>query len=189
MHCLGHERTQRALSCSGRARSPSELSRRPTLVGLLLLYHPSVLRLPNTKLCPCSPAAANERTFLSWMGMAVTLGTIGTAIAGFAVTEDETGATKGIISQGTIELMTMLMLPLSIAIIGYAMYTFYMRSEFIRKKQVSICGGTGPSGLVWGLWCTCACLGECTTRFHASASLPPSPHPFPARYEHADWIF
>jgi hypothetical protein len=72
------------------------------------------------------------------MGMAVTLGTIGTAIAGFAVTEDETGATKGVISQGTIELMTMLMLPLSIAIISYAIYTFYMRSEFIRKKQASM---------------------------------------------------
>ena len=67
--------------------------------------------------------------------MATTLGTVSTAIAGFAV--DEEGAKhSGGISQGTVELMTMLLLPVSIAMIGYALFTFYWRSEFIRKKQV-----------------------------------------------------
>lgn len=40
------------------------------------------------------------------------------------------------ISQNTVELMTMITLPLSILMIAYAIFTFYWRSEFIRKKQV-----------------------------------------------------
>lgn len=81
--------------------------------------------------CMC---AANERTFLSWLSMATTLGTVGTAIAGFAV-EDES-ADKGGIKKSTVELMTLLMLPISVVMIGYALFTFYWRSEFIRKKQI-----------------------------------------------------
>eukprot|EP00887_Chlorella_sp_A99_P006188 scaffold3.g6188.t1 len=67
--------------------------------------------------------------------MATTLGTISTAIAGFAV-DEEGDKHKGAISQGTVELMTVTLLPVSIAMIGYALFTFYFRSEFIRKKQV-----------------------------------------------------
>ncbi|KAI8112615.1 hypothetical protein M9434_003936 [Picochlorum sp. BPE23] len=78
---------------------------------------------------------ANERTFLSWLSMATTMGTIGTAIAGFAV-EDEKGIRKGGIQKSTVELMTLLMLPISVLMIGYALFTFYWRSEFIRKKQI-----------------------------------------------------
>jgi hypothetical protein len=69
--------------------------------------------------------------------MAVTLGTVGTAIAGFAVEDDDAPAKhKGGVSQGTVELMTLLMLPISIGMIAYALFTFYWRSEFIRRKQV-----------------------------------------------------
>lgn len=72
------------------------------------------------------------------MSMAVTIGTVGTAIAGFAVEDEDTPSKhRGGISQGTVELMTLLMLPISICMIGYALFTFYMRSEFIRKKQAS----------------------------------------------------
>lgn len=80
-------------------------------------------------------AAANERTFLAWLGMATTLGTVSTAIAGFAV-EDSDAGHKGGISQGTVELITLTLLPVSIAMIAYALFTFYWRSEFIRRKQV-----------------------------------------------------
>ena len=84
---------------------------------------------------PCRPhRAANERTFLAWLGMATTLGTVGTAIAGFAV-EGPDGKKHGAISHGTVELITTLMLPISIAMIAYALFTFYNRSEFIRRKQ------------------------------------------------------
>ncbi|KAH7618884.1 putative Vacuolar transporter chaperone 1 [Nannochloris sp. 'desiccata'] len=80
---------------------------------------------------------ANERTFLSWLSMAVTLGSVGTAIAGFAVEdEDSPGQHKGGISQSTVQLMTLTMLPISICMIAYALFTFYWRSEFIRKKQI-----------------------------------------------------
>ena len=82
--------------------------------------------------------AANERTFLAWLSMATTLGTVGTAIAGFAVEDaDAPSHHKGGISQGTVELITLLVLPISICMIGYALFTFYWRSEFIRRKQVS----------------------------------------------------
>lgn len=63
------------------------------------------------------PCAANERTFLAWLSMATTLGTISTAIAGFAV--DEEGSKHGAaISQGTVELMTVTLLPISILMIA-----------------------------------------------------------------------
>ncbi|EFN54292.1 hypothetical protein CHLNCDRAFT_135880 [Chlorella variabilis] len=78
---------------------------------------------------------ANERTFLAWLGMATTLGTVSTAIAGFAV-EDAEAKHKGGISQSTVELITLTLLPISIAMIAYALFTFYWRSEFIRRKQV-----------------------------------------------------
>jgi len=78
---------------------------------------------------------ANERTFLAWLSMATTLGTVGTAIAGYAVDKD-TPTKHPTISTGTVQLMTMLMLPLSILMIAYALFTFYWRSEFIRRKQV-----------------------------------------------------
>lgn len=78
---------------------------------------------------------ANERTFLSWLSMATTMGSIGTAIAGFAV-EDDKAITKHGIQKGTVELMALLMIPISLLMIGYALFTFYWRSEFIRKKQI-----------------------------------------------------
>ena len=84
---------------------------------------------------PTRPCAANERTFLAWLGMATTLGTVSTAIAGFAV-EDAEAKHKGGISQSTVELITLTLLPISIAMIAYALFTFYWRSEFIRRKQV-----------------------------------------------------
>lgn len=76
---------------------------------------------------------ANERTFLAWLGMATTLGTVSTAIAGFVVDGRQR---PGGISQGTVELITLTLLPVSVAMIAYALFTFYWRSEFIRRKQV-----------------------------------------------------
>ena len=68
----------------------------------------------------------------------MTLGSVGTAIAGFAVEdEDSPEQQKGGISQGTVQMMTLIMLPVSIVMIAYALFTFYWRSEFIRKKQAS----------------------------------------------------
>jgi uncharacterized membrane protein YidH (DUF202 family) len=99
----------------------------------------------------CAPAhfdAANERTFLAWLGMATTLGTVSTAIAGFAV-EDSDAKLKGGISQGTVELITLTLLPVSIAMIAYALFTFYWRSEFIRRKQVGFFDDKVRMGVCW----------------------------------------
>lgn len=69
--------------------------------------------------------------------MATTLGTVSTAIAGFAVESDEPGAKhKGSISDATVELVTLLLIPVSILMSGYALFTFYARSESFRRKQV-----------------------------------------------------
>jgi uncharacterized membrane protein YidH (DUF202 family) len=78
---------------------------------------------------------ANERTFLSWLSMATTLGSVGTAIAGFAVA-DEKAITKHGIKESTVELMALLMIPISLLMIAYALFSFYNRSESIRKKQI-----------------------------------------------------
>jgi uncharacterized membrane protein YidH (DUF202 family) len=78
---------------------------------------------------------ANERTFLSWLSMATTLGSVGTAIAGFAVA-DEKAITKHGIRESTVELMALLMIPIALLMIAYALFSFYNRSENIRKKQV-----------------------------------------------------
>ncbi|GAB4820361.1 hypothetical protein N2152v2_007407 [Parachlorella kessleri] len=67
--------------------------------------------------------------------MATTLGTISTAIAGFAAEDDPTKKHKGAITHSTVELITTMLLPISIAMIGYALFVFYRRSEFIRRKQ------------------------------------------------------
>lgn len=85
--------------------------------------------------------------------MATTLGTVSTAIAGFSVEDGR--ERKGGISQGTVELITLTLLPVSVAMIAYALFTFYWRSEFIRRKQVGFfddkvrrCGAGGGAGEV-----------------------------------------
>ncbi|KAK9813924.1 hypothetical protein WJX73_005115 [Symbiochloris irregularis] len=81
---------------------------------------------------------ANERTFLAWLHMAVTLGGVATALVGFST--DGTGAGEGEgsrpIRRTTTDLITVLALPLSIIIIVYAAFTFYWRSVYMQKKQV-----------------------------------------------------
>lgn len=59
--------------------------------------HPPQIHTNTHHCCPPAPPAANERTFLAWLSMATTLGTVGTAIAGLA--EDGTGKHQGPISQ------------------------------------------------------------------------------------------
>ncbi|KDD73383.1 hypothetical protein H632_c2235p0 [Helicosporidium sp. ATCC 50920] len=78
---------------------------------------------------------ANERTFLAWLSMATTLGTVVTAITGFAA-DDDAPARGGAISQYTVRMITLTLLPVSILLIAYALFTFYFRSESIRRKTV-----------------------------------------------------
>lgn len=81
----------------------------------------------------CTPIAANERTFLSWMGMAITLGGVSSALVGFSGDSEDT--TEHLISKRTIDVITCIYSPLSILIMGYALFTYEWRSKFMRTKQ------------------------------------------------------
>lgn len=73
-------------------------------------------------------AAANERTFLSWVSTAVTLGGTSTLLASFG-NDNSVGARKA-------DLINLFFVPLAIGMILYALFTFYWRSQLMRKKQM-----------------------------------------------------
>ena len=84
------------------------------------------------------------------MGMAVTLGGVSSALVGFGGNSTEQGK---LISQTTIDIVTCIYAPLSIVIMGYALFTYEWRAWFLRKKQVGEPSGMGrvPEGtLVFG---------------------------------------
>ncbi len=76
---------------------------------------------------------ANERTFLSWLHMAVTLGSISAALLGFAGTE---GASHGL-GAHLVEIISLILLPVAMAMCGYAIFVFVWRGQMIAKKRVS----------------------------------------------------
>ncbi|GLI59006.1 hypothetical protein VaNZ11_000829 [Volvox africanus] len=79
---------------------------------------------------------ANERTFLSWMGMAITLGGVSSALVGFAGDGDNDDSSDRLISKRTIDVITCIYSPLSILIMSYALFTYEWRSKFMRTKQI-----------------------------------------------------
>lgn len=99
---------------------------------------------PHLAYPPAPSKTANERTFLAWLSMATTLGTVATAIAGFAVEDEDSSGRRSSISPRTVELISVLLLPISVAMIAYALFIFYSRSENIRKKRVSFGGWRSP---------------------------------------------
>ncbi|KXZ45148.1 hypothetical protein GPECTOR_58g597 [Gonium pectorale] len=82
---------------------------------------------------------ANERTFLSWLHMAVTLGSVSAALLGFAAgseAEDGGSGTAGeAVSRHLVELIALILLPLGVAMCGYALYVFVWRATNIAKKR------------------------------------------------------
>ncbi|KAK9818344.1 hypothetical protein WJX72_010983 [[Myrmecia] bisecta] len=80
---------------------------------------------------------ANERTFLAWLHMAVTMGGITTALVSFAVEEqNKAGSGSRAVSAWTTKLIGCLLLPMSVIITAYALFTFINRSRNIEKKQM-----------------------------------------------------
>mmetsp|Transcript_34101 Transcript_34101/g.61480 ORF Transcript_34101/g.61480 Transcript_34101/m.61480 type:complete len:154 (-) Transcript_34101:567-1028(-) len=77
---------------------------------------------------------ANERTFLSWVGMAVTLGGVSSALVGFS--GNEADSPSQLISKRTIDMITCVFTPLSVLIMAYALFTFEWRSKCMRQKQI-----------------------------------------------------
>lgn len=77
---------------------------------------------------------ANERTYLSWLSMATTVGGISTALAGYASSVEKPKG-KVTISQNTTQLITIMMIPLAIIMILYAMLTYTFRSKYLQQKK------------------------------------------------------
>ena len=72
---------------------------------------------------------ANERTFLSWMHMAVTIGSIGGALLSFI--ESTTDGTEATPVSHIIGLSLMVV---AICMIGWALFAFYHRSRLVRNR-------------------------------------------------------
>lgn len=72
--------------------------------------------------------------------MAVVLGFVSTAVSGFAVEEEIEHPERkaGPIGPKTAELIQLILLPLSIVIVAYGLFSFYWRSRFMQKKQVGL---------------------------------------------------
>lgn len=66
---------------------------------------------------------ANERTFLAWLHMALTLASISVGIVSFSS------------DNSTSRLYGLIMMPVSIAFCGYALMSYIRRSNMIRRKE------------------------------------------------------
>ncbi|EFJ39830.1 hypothetical protein VOLCADRAFT_70357 [Volvox carteri f. nagariensis] len=81
---------------------------------------------------------ANERTFLAWLHMAVTLGSVSAALLGFAAgAETDTAPESGgeAVSRHLVELIALILLPLAVCMCCYALYVFIWRAGNIAKKR------------------------------------------------------
>eukprot|EP01023_Acetabularia_acetabulum_P006602 TRINITY_DN12741_c0_g2_i9.p1 TRINITY_DN12741_c0_g2~~TRINITY_DN12741_c0_g2_i9.p1 ORF type:complete len:240 (+),score=49.95 TRINITY_DN12741_c0_g2_i9:127-846(+) len=77
---------------------------------------------------------ANERTFLSWLHMAITVGSIAAALLGFSAS---TASDKqfGMQSHHLVEVICMILLPVAVLMTVYALITFVWRGRRIMKKE------------------------------------------------------
>lgn len=92
---------------------------------------------------------ALERTFLSWMGMAITLGGVSSALVGFSGKDKEQEGK--LISSWTINVITCIYTPLAILIMCYALFTYEFRSKFLRQKQLGFFDDRFGPGIVAAL--------------------------------------
>lgn len=79
---------------------------------------------------------ANERTFLSWLHMAVTVGSIAAALLGFAGSERARGSHAGDRASALVEVIALILLPVAVIMVAYSLTVFVWRSRAIQQKQV-----------------------------------------------------
>mmetsp|Transcript_37049 Transcript_37049/g.57930 ORF Transcript_37049/g.57930 Transcript_37049/m.57930 type:complete len:150 (-) Transcript_37049:145-594(-) len=72
---------------------------------------------------------ANERTFLNWMSMSVTLGSIATALTAFGKADAR--------QAGAIQFMSAVLIITAICFNVYAVNTFFWRRRSIRRRDES----------------------------------------------------
>ena len=81
---------------------------------------------------------ASERTFMSWLHMAITLSSIATALLAFASTAKRNKSDPiHSISSHLVEFIALMLLPLGIFIVAYALVVFLWRNSQIALKQAS----------------------------------------------------
>jgi uncharacterized membrane protein YidH (DUF202 family) len=73
---------------------------------------------------------ANERTFLAWLHMALTIGSIAAAMIGVSASS---GSTKTAASD-QVGLIALILLPVALFITGYALLVYHWRTEAIAQK-------------------------------------------------------
>ena len=74
--------------------------------------------------------------------MAITMGGITTALASYSVESEndaKSSAGSGPVTKKTTEAIVLMLLPISIGMIAYALFTFYWRSRCMEQKQVRKC--------------------------------------------------
>lgn len=77
----------------------------------------------------------NERTFLAWVHMAIAFG--GTSAALTSLCANSQGIdSEGPISPKTVELISMLLVPASLLILGYGLFLFLHRNRSMNRKTV-----------------------------------------------------
>ena len=94
---------------------------------------------------------ANERTFLSWLHMAVTLGSIGGALIGFKDLSHTASTPRKSLNT---QIVGMVMSFVALIFCIYALRLYFWRSEAIRTKQVGTYDDRyGPAFLAFALIC------------------------------------
>ncbi len=69
--------------------------------------------------------------------MAVTMGGLATALAGYQfTTPNAEGTSQSSISERTSQVISLTLLPTAIVMVAYASFAFYFRSKNLRTKQV-----------------------------------------------------
>lgn len=80
---------------------------------------------------------ASERTFLSWLHMAITIGSIAAALLAFAANSKEGKDPARQMSNHLVEAIALVLLPLAILMVAYALMVFCWRNSQIAMKQAS----------------------------------------------------
>lgn len=80
---------------------------------------------------------ASERTFMSWLHMAITLASIAAALLAFASTSHKSKSYMRSFSRNLVEFIALILLPLALFIVAYATMVFLWRNSQIALKQAA----------------------------------------------------
>lgn len=86
---------------------------------------------------------ANERTFLAWLHMSVTLSSISVAIVAFAEANEFS------------QVYGLMLMPVAIAFCCYSLYMYMKRSSMIRQRHPGPC-----KFIIFSIYCIKYCMGK-----------------------------